>query len=244
VARLRSAAGTVKYRTFSTTFDIGNEMEIREHVMFAAPHLIPDDDEDEQDRAFNNELNDQQQNIFEPATTITQSEQPVSQSDKLQQTREENHSDFLTEVPPQPTPNVIEDDEGRLAGESNQADFLRWHYRLGHLSFAKIKLLALLKILPRKLAVVKPPRCAGCLYGSMTRRPWRTKISAEQGQIAHCPGSWRMHFCGSVGVSAPRICCSVERKINKKTLQGSYCVRGSQKSIILCSSTFSEFWKF
>jgi hypothetical protein len=158
-------------------------MEIREHVMFAAPHLIPDDDEDEQDCAFNNESNDQQQNIFEPATTITQSEQPVSQSDKLQQTREENLSDFLTEVPPQPTLNVIEDDEGRLAGESNQADLLRWHYRLGHLSFAKIKLLALLKILPRKLAVVKPPRCAGCLYGSMTRRPWRTKSAQNKGRL-------------------------------------------------------------
>jgi hypothetical protein len=32
---------------FSATFDIGNKMEDNEHVIFAAPHLISDDDEDE-----------------------------------------------------------------------------------------------------------------------------------------------------------------------------------------------------
>jgi hypothetical protein len=46
----------------------------------------------------------------------------------LQQAREENLSDFLTEATLQSTPNVIEDNEGCLAGESSQADLLRWHY--------------------------------------------------------------------------------------------------------------------
>jgi hypothetical protein len=181
VARLRSAAGTVKYRTFTATFDIGNEMVVHEHVVFAAPHLIRNDEEDED--LSRDIATDSIQTIFEPTTTTKQSEQPISQSDTIQQTREENLSDFLTEVPPQSTPNVIEDDEGRLAGESNQADILRWHYRLGHLSFAKIKLLALLRILPRKLAAVKPPKCAGCLYGSMMKRPWQTKSAQNKGRL-------------------------------------------------------------
>jgi hypothetical protein len=121
VARLRSAAGTTKYRMFSATFGIGNKMEDNEHVIFAAPHLIPDDDEDEsnQQRII---IDDMQQHIFEPTT---QSEQSISQSMTSQQAREENLSDFLTEASPQSTPNVIEDDEGRLAGESSQADLLR-----------------------------------------------------------------------------------------------------------------------
>jgi hypothetical protein len=145
---------------FSATFDIGNEMAIHEHVVFAAPHLIPNDDEEAtpNDSGF-----DKQQPIFEPTTTTDSSEQSISQSTTSQQTREENLSNFLTEVSPQSTPNVIEDDEGRLAGETNQADLLCWHYRLGHVSFAKIRLLALLRILPRRLASVKPPKCAGCL---------------------------------------------------------------------------------
>jgi hypothetical protein len=114
-------------------------MESLEHVVFASPHLIPNDDEDE--NHVEDSITESQPSIFEPTTP---SEQSISQSMTLQQAREENLSDFLSEAPAQPTPNVIEDDEGRLAWESTQADLLRWHYRLGQLSFAKIKLLALL----------------------------------------------------------------------------------------------------
>jgi hypothetical protein len=186
VARFRSAVGATKYWMFSATFDIGSEMENNEHVVFAAPHLIPNDDEDESNQQ-NNIIEMQEQPIFEPTK---QSGQSISQPMTLPQAREKNLSDFLTEAPLQLTPNVIEDDEGRLVGESSQADLLRWHYRLGHVSFAKIRLLALLGILPRKLAVVKPPKCAGCLYGSMTRRPWRTKSAQNKSKlrIVHLPG--------------------------------------------------------
>jgi hypothetical protein len=115
---------------FSATFDIGNKMAIHEHVVFAAPHLIPNNDDEEV--SSHDIESDKQQPIFEPTTTTEQSEQSISQSMTLSQTREENLSDFLTEAPPQSTPNVIEDDEGCLAGESNQVDLLRWHYQLGH----------------------------------------------------------------------------------------------------------------
>jgi hypothetical protein len=47
----------------------------------------------------------------------------------------------------------------RLAASSPQAEFLRWHYMLRHVSFAKLKLMAALGILSRKLATVKPPKC-------------------------------------------------------------------------------------
>jgi hypothetical protein len=59
---------------------------------------------------------------------------------------------------------------------------MRWHYRLGHLTFAKLKQLALNGEIPKKLAKVKPPKCAGCLFGTMTKIPWRgkeTKASHE-----------------------------------------------------------------
>jgi hypothetical protein len=43
---------------------------------------------------------------------------------------------------------------------------MRWHHRLGHLSFAKLKKLAILFEIPKQLAKVKvkPPVCAGCLF--------------------------------------------------------------------------------
>jgi len=54
--------------------------------------------------------------------------------------------------------------------ESNQEELLRWHYRLGHVSFNKLKETALRGDIPRTLATCEAPKCAAC-----TRRPWRNK---------------------------------------------------------------------
>ena len=59
---------------------------------------------------------------------------------------------------------------------------MRWHYRLGHLTFPKLKQLALNGAIPKKLAKITPPKCAGCLFGAMTKIPWcgkETKASHE-----------------------------------------------------------------
>jgi len=52
---------------------------------------------------------------------------------------------------------------------------MRWHQRLGHLTFPKLKKLAILSEIPKRLAKVKPPVCSGCLFGAMTKVPWRGK---------------------------------------------------------------------
>ena len=91
-----------------------------------------------------------------------------------EKTKEENITDFFSATPNEPI-HRIEDDEETITAISPQAELLRWHYRLGHHSFKRLQLLALLGVIPRQLAKVKPPKCAGCLYGSMTKRPWRTK---------------------------------------------------------------------
>jgi hypothetical protein len=48
---------------------------------------------------------------------------------------------------------------------------MQWHYRLGHLTFPKLKQLALNGKIPKKLAEVLPPKCTGCLFGAMTKLP-------------------------------------------------------------------------
>ena len=50
---------------------------------------------------------------------------------------------------------------------------MRWHYRLSHLSFAKLKQLALNGEIPQRLAKVKPSACMGCLFGTMTKVSWK-----------------------------------------------------------------------
>ena len=52
---------------------------------------------------------------------------------------------------------------------------LRWHYRLGHLPFDRVRQLAQTGQLPKHLLTSKKPFCAVCQYGKMTRRPWRVK---------------------------------------------------------------------
>jgi hypothetical protein len=81
-----------------------------------------------------------------------------------------------------PSPPPEEGEDVHLAATNNQAELMQWHYRLGHLTFAKLKQLALNGEIPKKLAKVTPPKCAGCLFGAMTKIPWRgkeTKASHE-----------------------------------------------------------------
>jgi hypothetical protein len=80
------------------------------------------------------------------------------------------------------SPPPEEGEDVHLAAANDQAELMRWHYRLGHLTFAKLKQLALNREIPKKLAKVTPPKCAGCLFGAMTKIPWRgkeTKASHE-----------------------------------------------------------------
>jgi hypothetical protein len=60
----------------------------------------------------------------------------------------------------------------QLSAAYKQAKLMQWHYRLGHLTFPKLKQLALNGKIPKKLAKVPPPNCAGCLFGAMTKLPW------------------------------------------------------------------------
>ena len=76
--------------------------------------------------------------------------------------------------------------------KDKSAELMRWHYRLGHMPFAKLHDLAKLGQIPRYLANVPAPKCAACLFGAMTRLPWRTKPSSNTKKaeifIATAPG--------------------------------------------------------
>ena len=52
-----------------------------------------------------------------------------------------------------------------------QAEFMHWHYCLGHLSFPKLKALAKIDKISKHLANVLPPVCTGCAFGAMTKFP-------------------------------------------------------------------------
>lgn len=70
--------------------------------------------------------------------------------------------------------SVVEDEEERQT-TNQSAEFLKWHHRLGHISPKKIRMMAKQGILPSYLASCHVPICSSCLFGKMTRRPWRVK---------------------------------------------------------------------
>ncbi len=81
-------------------------------------------------------------------------------------------------------PPIAADEDITLAAADDQAESMGWHYRLGHLSFQKLKKqLALNGEIPKKLSKLKPPKCAGYLFGAMTKLPWRDKESASSHKI-------------------------------------------------------------
>jgi hypothetical protein len=82
-----------------------------------------------------------------------------------------------------PSPPLKEDENFQLATADNQAKLMRWHYRLGHLSFPKLKVLAKNGEIPCRLAKVPPPKFLGCLFGAMRKTPWRGKESKATRQV-------------------------------------------------------------
>ena len=52
---------------------------------------------------------------------------------------------------------------------------LKMHYKLGHLPFSKLKIMAANGNLDRRMADCHVPICAACSFGKATKTPWRTK---------------------------------------------------------------------
>jgi hypothetical protein len=88
-----------------------------------------------------------------------------------------------------PSPPIATDEDVPLAAADDQAKLMQWHFCLGHLSFKKMKQLALDGKIPKKLSKLKPPRCAGYLFGALTKLPWHGKESASSHKSL-LPPSW------------------------------------------------------
>jgi hypothetical protein len=48
---------------------------------------------------------------------------------------------------------------------------------------SKTEVVALNGEIPKKLSKLKPPKCAGCLFGTTTKVPWRIKELASSHKI-------------------------------------------------------------
>eukprot|EP00957_Ditylum_brightwellii_P022328 1685301-Ditylum_brightwellii.AAC.1 len=72
------------------------------------------------------------------------------------------------ESPLPPLQQISTEDEREMPALMPQAELLRWHYCLGHLSFRKIKIMAALELLLHHLMTVAPPKCTAVSEAGQT----------------------------------------------------------------------------
>jgi hypothetical protein len=91
-------------------------------------------------------------------------QQPVQITKKKD---EEGKTEFLLDGPI----DTVIDDEEEINITDLQHKIMHWHYRLGHLSFKKLKRLALAKEIPYRLRKARPFRCTACMFAKATKQP-------------------------------------------------------------------------
>ena len=126
--------------------------------------MIPDD-------------NDESFQPSDPVVPPAQDEEPVASPE--QSPKGPVQGPMPTIVDLGPIPQMIPDDPEPTSLNPHDEQ-LRWHYRLGHLPFYRVKQLARTGQLPKRLLTCKKPFCAACQYGKMTKRPWRVKGDSKQ----------------------------------------------------------------
>ena len=128
---------------------------------------------------------DREQNIS-PAIDETKTSPLVDDKIFLNEAEENLHT-FSKSMP---HPNKILPDPQDIESQalSDATGFLRWHYKLNHLSFHKMKALATLGVIPRKYRHCKPPICKACQYGKQRRKPIRSKGQKHHIKKVQNPG--------------------------------------------------------
>ena len=112
--------------------------------------------------------------------------------------------------------------ESIIEADTPQGELMRWHYRLGHLSFKKIKVLCALGILPRKLLKVQAPKCSACIYGAMTKVPWRSKgHQSSINDITECTAPGQCVSIDQLESSTPGFIAQLKGRLTKDRYQAA-----------------------
>jgi hypothetical protein len=113
-------------------------------------NIIPEEFVAEENLNFDKEVS-VNEGVSEDDKTIKTSNLPPPPVD-------ENPSEAICHGPLtfDPLPPQEEGEDTQLAAAKDQTKLMRWHYRLGHLPFVKLKQLALNREILKKLAKVKP----------------------------------------------------------------------------------------
>jgi hypothetical protein len=129
------------------------------------------------------------------ATKFTQQQVLIAKDDNNNNsTIEEDEDSFTEEEHYTMKHSVIDYDEEiyeiHHTTIRNERELLLYHEKLGHMPFKLIQHAATNNILPKRLAKCKIPICPACLYGKMTRKPWRTSNTIHKISHTTIPGEF------------------------------------------------------
>jgi hypothetical protein len=185
------ASSSRSYCAFAATFEAMEASYFQREKVLEFPgcrdlmnDIVPEEFVAEENLNYDKEVS-VDEGVSEDNETIKTSNLPPPPADK-------NPSEAIRRGPLtfDPLPSQEEGEDTQLAAANNQTKLMRWHFCLGHLPFARLKQLALNGKIPKKLAKAKPPKCAGCLFGAMTKIPWhgREAKASHEVFVATKPG--------------------------------------------------------
>ncbi len=131
---------------------------------------------------------------------------------------DESPFEVIRRCPPtfNPSPHQEEGEDTQLAAADDQTKPMHWHYRLGHLPFSKLKQLALNGEIPKKLAKAKPPKCAGCLFGAMTKIPWCSRETKASHKVFLATKPEQCIFVDQMTSTEVKFYVQIKGKLTKK----------------------------
>ena len=183
-----TATALKTFRAFAATFEACEASFFRREHVLQIPGLReqPDPDEFIADKNIRLQEFDDATKVREDddktirTSNVTVNSPPPTPDGPYEPSKQSERRGTLTF---DPSPPLAADEEVPLAAADDQAELMRWHYRLGYASFSALKQMAKIGEIPKKLAKVHPPKCAGCLFGAMTKIPWRGKESKASHEV-------------------------------------------------------------
>ena len=181
-----TASSSTRYRAFAATFEAmeASFFQWEKVLQYPGCHNLIDDIDPvefiaEENLNYKEKEMSEDEGVNEDDETIKTSNIPSPAA------AEEPPSKALRSGPLtfNPRPHEEEDEHTMLAASNDQAELMHWHYCLGHLLFLRLKQLAINGEIPKKLAEVAPPKCAGYLFGAMTKIPWRGKETKSSHEV-------------------------------------------------------------
>ena len=175
-----TAAGARSFRAFCATINVPETVQPN----IFTTHVIPDDDDESfQPKDPIAPPNSDPEEVEDPPGAIDEPMTPGAT-----QTAVIKALPQTTMVDLGPLTHIIPEDQEPTTLDPHD-ELLRWHYRLGHLSFDRIRQLARMDQLPKRLLTCKKPFCTACQYGKLTKRPWKVKGDDKtNAKVATRPG--------------------------------------------------------